>query len=79
MTWRVMCGNGWEWVADWYDPNYYQASPSRNPNGPERGQYRVLRGGSWRLNPIYARAATRHRSYPDNSDDVVGVRCAKAP
>ena len=42
-----MAGNVWEWVNDWYDENYYQSSPSSDPLGPDAGQYRVARGGSW--------------------------------
>jgi formylglycine-generating enzyme required for sulfatase activity len=40
-------GNILEWCADWYDPDYYASSPGKNPLGPERGEFRVLRGGSW--------------------------------
>jgi formylglycine-generating enzyme required for sulfatase activity len=42
-------GNVWEWVNDWYDENYYQRSPSQDPQGPSGGQFRVLRGGSWNI------------------------------
>lgn len=44
-----MAGNLWEWVADWYNDAYYRTLEDgvRNPTGPESGQSRVLRGGSW--------------------------------
>jgi serine/threonine-protein kinase len=42
-----MSGNAREWVADWYQENYYEESPNRNPPGPNVGLFRVLRGGSW--------------------------------
>jgi len=42
-----MAGNAAEWVADWYRSSYYANSPSTNPPGPDQGNARVLRGGSW--------------------------------
>ncbi len=44
-----MAGNAAEWVADWYDRNYYHKSPERNPSGLLTGEKRVLREGSWRM------------------------------
>jgi formylglycine-generating enzyme required for sulfatase activity len=37
-----------EWCCDWYDPNYYRTSPAFAPSGPEEGERRSSRGGSWR-------------------------------
>ena len=37
-----------EWCADWYRSDYYAGSPERDPRGPEEGERRASRGGSWR-------------------------------
>lgn len=42
-----MTGNAAEWCYDLYDNSYYEASPTNNPMGPEKGMFRVIRGGSW--------------------------------
>ena len=44
-----MADNIREWVADWYDDDYYSRSPFRNPQGPESGDYRVVRDGALSL------------------------------
>jgi formylglycine-generating enzyme required for sulfatase activity len=72
-------GNVWEWTADWYDSNYYQNSPSRNPTGASSGQYRVLRGGSWSNAPPYVRSAFRNLLSPAKRYGHYGFRCAKTP
>ncbi len=43
-----MTGNVWEWTSDWFGEDYYKGSPRNNPTGPNSGQYKVLRGGSWK-------------------------------
>jgi sulfatase modifying factor 1 len=42
-----MSGNVWEWVSDWFDPNYYQKSPAIDPKGPMTGKEHMVRGGSF--------------------------------
>ncbi len=74
-----MAGNVREWVSDWYDETYYQSSPSSNPLGPNSGQYRVLRGGSWFLSIDLVRSAYRDRGAPSYADNVVGFRCSRSP
>ncbi len=69
-----MAGNVWEWVADWYDGAYYSRSPESAPTGPEAGVSRVLRGGSWGLSRVSARAAYRYEDPPDGRSDFIGFR-----
>ncbi len=69
-----MHGNAWEWVADWYDENYYAHSPTDDPPGPAEGKVRVRRGGSWHTWSFYARSAYRNWNAPDTRYTLVGFR-----
>ncbi|MDI6734973.1 MAG: SUMF1/EgtB/PvdO family nonheme iron enzyme [bacterium] len=42
-----LAGNDWEWCWEWYGKDYYERSPDENPAGPDNGNNRVLRSGSW--------------------------------
>ncbi len=71
-----MAGNAAEWVADWYDREYYQTSPDKNPSGPSNGEKRVIRGGSWADLPAALRVTARFSAEPDFQDRTIGFRCA---
>ena len=70
-------GNVWEWCADWFGQDYYAKSPGLDPAGPDSGESRVLRGGSWRDWPIGARSAFRSVYDPATRDNNLGFRLAR--
>ena len=74
-----MAGNVKEWVDDWYDREYYEEPTEHiNPKGPIGGEFKVLRGGSWRDLGGFVYSSFRNNSYPDTRMDDYGFRCAKS-
>ena len=71
-----ICANVHEWCSDWYQPNYYAASPERNPRGPESGERRASRGGSWRHHIKITRCAARSSIPPQFQYADYGFRVA---
>jgi sulfatase modifying factor 1 len=74
-----MAGNVWEWVNDWYAADYYAVSPVHYPIGPDTGDKKVLRGGSWREGPDIIRSANRGGNPADARVGSVGFRCVVEP
>jgi formylglycine-generating enzyme required for sulfatase activity len=77
-----MAGSAWEWVSDWYSPTYYQTSSLSNPQGPDSGDNRWPRGGSW--GNVRSSARSDHARYelhliiPTISELNIGFRCARS-
>ncbi|MEA2008270.1 MAG: formylglycine-generating enzyme family protein, partial [Chloroflexota bacterium] len=69
-----MAGNVEEWVADWYDEDFYQSSPRENPTGPTPMNFRVLRGGSFGNIARNLRCAFRDKNYAYYRSGFVGFR-----
>jgi len=86
-------GNVWEWVSDWYRPDYYARLNStgkvtRNPQGPDESfdpvepdqKKRVHRGGSFLCSDLYCTrymVGTRGKGEVRTASNHCGFRCVK--
>ena len=72
-----MSGNVYEWVADWYDPDYLKHMEPNNPHGPSKGTEKVAKGGCYDSLAESIRVSQRLPLPPEHTDAYTGFRMAK--
>lgn len=70
-----LTGNVREWCASLYQADYYRKKEYLNPTGPLKGEFRVIRGGSWKTEEKEVSVTRRGYDYPKNSAIDLGFRC----
>ena len=69
-----MSGNVFEWCQDWFGD--YDMMPAENPTGPETGENRVRRGGSWGGSANGPRVSYRNYELENIHYNYIGLRLA---
>jgi formylglycine-generating enzyme len=72
-----MCENVHEWCSDWFAADYYSVSPDHNPRGPETGDRKSSRGGSWRHHIKISRCSARSSIPPEFQYADYGFRVVR--
>jgi formylglycine-generating enzyme required for sulfatase activity len=72
-----MAGGVSEWCSDWFDRDYYARFVEENPQGPESGMYKVIRGGAWADSAARITVLFRNWVRPNQRTPNIGFRCVK--
>ena len=72
-----MTGNVWERCQDWHDAKWYARSPVEDPQGPETGATKVVRGGAWHYFDLHCRSAYRNHYRLISRTGNTGFRIAR--
>ncbi len=73
-----LSGNVAEWTYDWHQAEFYIFSSKANPVGPQKGQYKVIRGGNWRNDAKDVNMIYRNATIPSIRNKTLGFRCAQS-
>ncbi|KMP11080.1 hypothetical protein UZ36_05575 [Candidatus Nitromaritima sp. SCGC AAA799-C22] len=73
-----LSGNVAEWVHDWHLAEFYLFSSKANPLGPDKGQYKIIRGGNWRNISQDVDMIYRNATVPSVRNKTVGFRCVQS-
>jgi formylglycine-generating enzyme required for sulfatase activity len=74
-----MHGNVWEWCQDYWQEDLFSEEAQLDPQGPENGEFQVVRGGSWFLGGRGVRSAVRGKFAPHFRNSRIGFRIALTP
>ena len=75
-----MSGNVWEWTSNYYDDEAYRKRTQQvtyNPDGPQQGSMKTVRGGAWNFEYNAARTTMRLGVNPNFTSVNIGFRCAR--
>lgn len=72
-----MSGNIWEWVSDWYQPEYIVTKYSVNPQGPSEGIEKIAKGGCYDSLADGVRVSERLPLITEYMDIYTGFRVAR--
>jgi formylglycine-generating enzyme len=68
-----LCGNVKEWCWDWYGPRYTTIQEI-DPCGPDSGEFKCIRGGSWNDEIEFVSISKREKQKPEEMSIYSGFR-----